>query len=858
MVPAVFSSLCRLPVAKSKSIAAMIAMLCVFVGGLWISRPAPAAKAAESVGETKTKKDYYGDPLPAGALARMGSVQLRHEQAQVAFSADGKMLISAAHPDRRVRFWDMATGREARQTRIQSGVAVAGLSPDGKILAAFGDETLHVFDTTKGKELRRLPAKGKGHQTVVFSADGKLLATLIGIADNYAIRLWDLSSGKERFALDRLSQANNLMLSANGKWLAYHAADDRLHVWDTTEKREVCKGEVGGQDRTISPDGKTIAAANYKGTVTLWETDGLKKVATLQPSSAVSGRFIETPRLAFSADGKLLAVGGLEALVVWDVAARKEQRLLADRTAKEVRFSPDGKTLACAGRFEIRLWNLATGKRLHDRPGHDTYIQSVAVSLDGKTVASIAGTDPVVRLWDAATGKPREWFPKHNSWVRSVAFASDGRLLVAGGFGVLRLLDADGAELRRFVVKDHKSGRQNHEVLVAHLSADDKRLSAISVGLGQNGHQLTVWDARTGERLACRPFRGEMDSRFSKDGERVTLSSRERLILEDTRTGGERGSIPGDLGRPVAFSPDGALLAVGIHKTVEAPPGGPAGYEPLGVRVAEIASAQEIFHVEGWIDFAAFSPDGRLLVTADTKALRLWDVATGERLLSRTWPDNFVRHPTLTPIYSLAFLPNSRALVTGLNDGTLLVWDLTPESPSRTRARHLDRKELDALWADLAGEARKAHRALHTLTEAPDDALPMLAERLRPPAPVDAKRVEKLLSDLDSERFAVRDAAAKELIRMGEQIEPALRRVLNGKPSLEVRNRVQAIQTSLHGAPPAPTLRTLRAIRALERFGTPEARHILRKLAGGAAEARATREAKKALDRLALRESSGR
>jgi HEAT repeat protein len=134
----------------------------------------------------------------------------------------------------------------------------------------------------------------------------------------------------------------------------------------------------------------------------------------------------------------------------------------------------------------------------------------------------------------------------------------------------------------------------------------------------------------------------------------------------------------------------------------------------------------------------------------------------------------------------------------------------------------------------------------------------MLADRLRPAAVVDAKRVEKLLGDLDSERFTVREAAARELIRMGEQIEPALERVLDGKPSLEVRNRVQAIQASLHGVPPAPTLRTLRAIRALEQLGMPEARHILRKLAEGAAEARATREAKKALDRLALRGSSGR
>jgi hypothetical protein len=86
---------------------------------------------------------------------------------------------------------------------------------------------------------------------------------------------------------------------------------------------------------------------------------------------------------------------------------------------------------------------------------------------------------------------------------------------------------------------------------------------------------------------------------------------------------------------------------------------------------------------------------------------------------------------------------------------------------------------------------------------------------------------------------------------MGEQIEPALRRVLEGKPSLEVRNRVRAVLEALRGVPPAATLRTLRAIRMLEATGTPEARRVLRALAGGAAGARETREAQTALERLA-------
>jgi WD40 repeat protein len=810
------------------------------------------------------RKDHYGDPLPPGALARMGSVQLRHEGARLAFAPDGKTLISAGW-DGVVRFWNPATGRQRRQTRIPlpktpdtlPGASIEGLSPDGQFVAALVGEELQLYDTASGEVRRRLPAKGEGHKYFAFSADGKTLATLIGIADNYTLRLWDLSTGKERLVLEKLSQAGRpLVLSPDGSRLAYSAAGE-LHVRDTATGRELGKGPEEGWCFAFSPDDKLLAAAsnyNNQTTVTLWETDGLKKRAMLRPSPGVTRRIIETPCLTFSPDGKLLLMGGLEALVVWDVATREERRRLDDRIAKQLVFSPDGRTLACAGPFEIRLWNIATGQRLHPRPGHDGHVSAVAVSPDGQTVASIAGTDSTVRLWKAATGEPLAWTPQHDSWIRSVAFASEGRLLISGGFGVVRLLDANGAELRRFVVTGLKSGKQNQEVLVSHLSPDGRRLAVIS----EHGPaQITVWDARTGERLACRPFHGELNalsSRFTPDGAGVTVSSRERLTIEDTLTGDEIAAIPGDLGDPVAFSPDGKLVAVGIHKTQAGPPGLPAGYIPLGLRLAEVATGEEIFHLDGRIEFAALSPDGRVLVAADENTLRAWDIPTGEQRLRRSWPEGFPRRPRFTAIASLAFLPNSRAVVTGMNDGTLLVWDLARETWPKPAVHELGRKELDALWADLATNARKAHRAIYTLSDAAAESLPFLADHLHPVAAVDPKRVAKLLGDLDSEQFAVREAAERELTQMGQQIEPALRRVLEGKPSLEARNRVQALRSALRGRPTDTTLRTLRAIRVLEQIGTSEARRILRTLAEGVAEARETTEARRALSRSSGRE----
>jgi hypothetical protein len=326
----------------------------------------------------------------------------------------------------------------------------------------------------------------------------------------------------------------------------------------------------------------------------------------------------------------------------------------------------------------------------------------------------------------------------------------------------------------------------------------------------------------------------------------VTVAVRDCLIIEDTLTGRQRAAVPGDLGRPVAFSPDGQLVAVGIHETLG------KGYRTKGVRVAEVATGQEVFHVEGWVDFAAFTPDGRALAAADPKGLGVWEALTGEQLFRRPWPAGLGPGRLLTPVNSFAFLPDGRAVVTGMQDGTALVWDLAPQTwPAPRAARDLGRKQLEALWSDLAGDARPAQRAVHALAAAPAQAVPFLAYRLRPAAPVDAQRVGNWIAGLDSEQFAVRDAAARELIQLGEQIEPALRRVLESKPSLEMRNRVQKILAGLGGVPPAATLRALRALQALERIGTPEARRVLRRVAGGAPAARETREARAALERLA-------
>ena len=169
----------------------------------------------------------------------------------------------------------------------------------------------------------------------------------------------------------------------------------------------------------------------------------------------------------------------------------------------------------------------------------------------------------------------------------------------------------------------------------------------------------------------------------------------------------------------------------------------------------------------------------------------------------------------------------------------------------------LSAKEVDASWDALAGtDAAAAYRSIWSLTSSPRETVAFLRERLRRVEPVEEKVIAKLVRDLDNSDFAAREGASEELSKLDCLAESALRKALTGQSSLEVRRRAQQLLEQLTSTPSSTLLRTLRGVEVLEHIGTPEARRVLETLAGGAAEARSTQEAKASLARLAVRPDS--
>jgi hypothetical protein len=350
---------------------------------------------------------------------------------------------------------------------------------------------------------------------------------------------------------------------------------------------------------------------------------------------------------------------------------------------------------------------------------------------------------------------------------------------------------------------------------------------------------------------------------FSADGRCLAAAGpRRQLCVWDTATGALLWEVPPQVGQAVerfAFSADGRCLAcVNADRSVtlyEAASGTQRGRlgkpDPKHRRIYLTDGSNSPANTAQMRRDApvclAFSPDGRYLATAQhTPEIHVWDVLAGREVGRFESPAGGV--------VSLLFAPDGKHLFSGGTDTTVLTWDVTRLThPKPAHAAQQEPQALEALWTDLAGQdATRAFAAIRKLSAVPDQAVPLIRQRVRPAVPPDPKRLARLLADLESDRFAVRRDAESELEGLRELAEPALRKALAGEPSLDLRKRLERLLDNLSGrGPRAGRLREVRAIELLEFIGTPAARQVLGALAGGAPTARLTREASGAVHRLA-------
>ncbi|MCI0379233.1 MAG: hypothetical protein L0215_16615 [Gemmataceae bacterium] len=455
-----------------------------------------------------------------------------------------------------------------------------------------------------------------------------------------------------------------------------------------------------------------------------------------------------------------------------------------------VAFSPDGKQLA-TGSWDghVSIWDLANRKPMREWNAHKQPIRALAYSPDGAFLAT-ASVDRQVRLWDAKTGADDNalvW--KRNDYPTFLQFDPNGQWLCGAGWSGV-------------VVWDLASRKVLHQ-------AD-----------GQLGEHRPSFVAGAGQ-LRWSQQQYDFDSRS------MELSYHELDVKTGRRVRkawGENQPIGTFL---VAFAPSGKFIRVRLNELFTG--------APPSLRERRLLQADKLDDVPE----VAFSPGERLLALhRGDRHIWIIESATGQiraRLEQGEVGTN-----------SLTFSPDGKLLACGDLDRTTLVWRVA-ELP---KPQKLSKEELQALWKDLnALDGAKAHRAIEMLAANPDDSLPLLSESLSPAPPVDAKQVHKLIEDLASEQFAVRNQAHAELEKLNDAAVPFLKKSLETTQPLEIRRRLEALleKTSSWWDTQWPTLR---ALETLEWIDTPQARAIFERLAAGDPARRLTQEAQAALKRM--------
>jgi WD40 repeat protein len=412
----------------------------------------------------------------------------------LAFSPDGKTLASGSE-DNMIKLWDVSNGKELRTLEGHSReVNSVAFSPDGKTLASGSNgfsDNLKLWNVSNGQELRKLKGHSSWVYSVAFSPDGKSLAS--GSGDN-TIKLWDPSTGAELRALEGHSRpVNSVAVSPDGNTLASGSLGT-VKLWNVSTELRTLKGDGYWVHSVTFGAGNTLASGSNGGKVKLWD------VSTGIELRTVKGQFDSLRSVAFSPDGKTLAIGigdsapGKEGgtIKLWDVSTDREMRILKGHTytVEKVAFSPDGKTLA-SGSWDhtVRLWDFATGKELRTLIGHSRQVEPVAFSPDGKTLAS-GSWDETVKMWDVATGTLLHTLEGHSKPVESVAFSPDGKTL-ASGSDTLKLWDAStGTELRTLT-------GHSREVRSVAFSPNSRYLVS-----GSEDNSIKIWEVTTGKELA--------------------------------------------------------------------------------------------------------------------------------------------------------------------------------------------------------------------------------------------------------------------------------------------------------------------------------------------------------------------
>jgi WD40 repeat protein len=557
----------------------------------------------------------------------------------VKFSSDGRYVLSGSYET--IIIFDTNTGREIRtfSENLLYFTCVADLSPDGNQIVKGSWDVVKILDVVTGKEIKTFSTNRLYVYSVAFSPDGKLVVSSHG---DGRIKLWDVDTESEiKMFSGNTDDVLSVAFSPDGKQIISGSRNNTIQLWDISTGNEIKTftdknySYLSADTVTFSPDGKKILFLSGNGsfnrTINLLDINTGNKIKTFS-----DGTFYES--VAFSPDGKQILAGNSSGTInLWDINSEKIIMTFSINSGEwgnrvnSVAFSPDGKqVLSGSDDKTIKLWDANTGKEIRTFSGQTSRVRSIAFSHDGSQVLS-GYTDTKIKLWDTNTVAEIKTFSGHAYSITSLTFSFDNKKILSGSIGSVSY-PVDGREIySNSSVKlwDKNTGNEimtfsghKHWINSVVFSPDAKQVLS-----GSSDNTIKLWDANTGREI--RTFLGHnthvLSVAFSPDGKQIISGSWGSSIkLWDVNTGIEIKDFSGHTRnvRSVTFSPDGKQIL--------------SGSEDDTIKLWDVNTGKEIKtflgHTSG-VWSVAFSPDGRQILSGSSDGTtRLWDVSTGKEI----------------------------------------------------------------------------------------------------------------------------------------------------------------------------------------------------------------------------------